>query len=422
MALPLLVSKLLIRSGLARFLPSVHRGASRFLNYYSDRALSAPTAELDAAALYLEPPAPDAIDLALGAPRFDLGFSAPLPGDRRIPSPSWGLPELRCAVADKLHADAGLDVHPDREVLVTLGVAGAFNLVLETFVNPGDRVVLFDPTSPLYRWSLKQRRAQVRWLPTWVEDGRTRFDSARLTQLLRGARLIVVTSPANPTGGVLAAEDLERIAWWADRNDVLIFNDQAFERFAYDGPAASIASQAKASQRTLTAGSVSKGHGLAPARVGWLTGHRHLVRPLAVTAALQAALVPTPSQQLALAALRKTDDSFAAGLKDFTGRRQYASERLRSLGLKPVWPAGAFFLWLPVGEVGLDGRQFANRLYSEKSVLVWPGEHFGPSGTDYVRLSYAAEEGRFCEGLSRVAELVRELRAMPAEEPVRRAA
>jgi aspartate/methionine/tyrosine aminotransferase len=424
-AFPLFLSKLLIRSGVAHWLPTVQRrtgGAGAFLGYYSDRVLSAPSAELDAVAACLEPPAPDTLDLALGAPRFDFVPDAALLSDRRSLPPSWGLPELRGAVAEKLHADSGLVVHPDREVLITLGAGGAFNLVLDAFLNPGDRVVLFDPTSPLYRWALKQRRAYVRWLPSWTEAGRLRFDPSRLPQVMRGARLMVLASPANPSGGVLAAEDLERIAWWAERHDVLLFNDQVFERFSYEAPAASIAMQPKAKARTLTVGSVSKGHGMASARVGWLAGHRHLVRPAAVTAALQAALVPALSQQVALAALREPEDRFAALSVEFDARRRYAFERLRALGLSPVWPAGAFFLWLPVRELGMDGRTFAGRLFAQKAVLVWPGEHFGPSGTDYVRLSYAAEDGRFREGLSRLAELVRELRAMPTGTPARRAA
>jgi aspartate/methionine/tyrosine aminotransferase len=412
--IPLFFSRLLVQSGVGRFLPSLHRrsaGAGAFLRHWSDRMLSAPGSELGQA-LGLEAPPPDVIDLALGAPRFDLVPSATtwLPPERRGTPSAWGLPELRQAVADRLGCDSGLAIDPDREVLITLGVAGAFNLVLDAFVNAGDRVVLFDPTSPLYRWSLQQRRIHARWLPTWMEDGRTRFDPEMLTTLMRGSRLIVLTSPANPTGGVLSAEDLERIAWWAGRRDVLIFNDTSFERYCYDGPAPRMLGQPRTANRLLTAGSVSKGHALAAARTGWLVGHRHLIRPCAVTAALQAALVPTLSQQVALAALRQEDVSFAVIRDEFDGRRRYACERLQSLGLTPVWPTGAFFIWLPVAELGLNGRAFATHLVRHQRVLVWPGDLFGPSGKDYVRLSYAIEEGRFREGLARLAEGVRDLR------------
>src|SRR5437879_2091118 len=175
-----LLAKLLIRTGIARFLPTVQRltdGGGAFLHYYSDQVLAAPLAELREFAAFRGLHGPDAIDLALGAPRFDLvsSGSTKLPADRRGWPPPWGLPELREAVAEKLLADHRLAVSPTDEVLITHGAAGAFSLALDTFVNRGDRVVLFDPTSPLYVLSLRHRRARIRWLSTWMDRGRLRF-------------------------------------------------------------------------------------------------------------------------------------------------------------------------------------------------------------------------------------------------------
>src|SRR5262249_6322056 len=162
------------------------------------------------------------------------------------------------------------------------------------------------PTSPLYPLALRSRRARVRWVPTWTEEGCLRFRLDHLDQALRGARLLVVTSPGNPTGGTIRPEDLDQIAWWAHHRDVLVFNDEVFARFRYEGQALSLGTLPRARQRTLTAGSVSKGHALASARVGWLAGCRHLIRPCSITAALQTPFVPTLCQQLALTALRQS--------------------------------------------------------------------------------------------------------------------
>src|SRR5439155_7681800 len=277
-----------------------------------------------------------------------------LPAERRGWPPFAGLPELREAVAVKLRDDRNLSVNPAEEILITLGLAGAFRVVVETFVNRSDRVVLFDPSSPLYRIALRHRRARIRWIPTWMESGHTRFHMEPLVRALRRARLIVVNSPANPTGGVFTPEDLEQIAWWADRRDVLIFSDEVFERFVYDGESLSIGTLPKAWRRTLTAGSVSKGYGLAAARVGWLAGHRHLIRPCMLTAVLQGAWPPTLCQQIALATLRQGNEPFAPIRREFDSRRRYVYERLQSTGLKPVWPAGGFFVWLSVRELGLS--------------------------------------------------------------------
>src|SRR5262249_26639432 len=286
-ALPIFLSRLLVRTGAARLLPSVRRltdGGADYLHSSSYRLLAAPHAARRDLAPLLEPHAADVMDLAQGSPRFDLvpSGSTKLPADRRGWPPPWGLPELREAVAGKLHIDQQLDVNPTDEVLITHGAAGAFNVVLDTFVNRGDHVVLFDPTSPLYGFALRYRRAHVRWIPTWTEAGRLRFHLEAMVKALRGAKLIVVTSPANPTGCTIAAEDLEQLVGWADRRDVLLVNDEVFERYGYDGARSSLATFPRAQRRTLTLGSISKGHALASARVGWVAGHRHLVRPCAL--------------------------------------------------------------------------------------------------------------------------------------------
>jgi aspartate/methionine/tyrosine aminotransferase len=414
---PLFLTKLLVRCGVARLLPGVQRltaGGSAFLHYYSDRALCAPAVDMQEIAALREGADADAIDLTPGEPSFDIvpSGSTKLPADRRGTAPPGGLPELRALVAQRLLAENRLTFRPADEVLITPGASGAFQLALDAFINPGDRVVLFDPTSPLYVFALRQRRARLRWIPTWVENGLTRLRLEHLARALSGARLIVVNSPANPTGGVLAAEDLEHISWWAHRRDVLIFSDEVFARYQYDGDSLSIGTLPRAQQRTLTAGSVSKSHALASARVGWLAGYRHLLRPCLLTAMAQAVSVPTLSQQIALAALTQEGHALAPIRKEFESRRRYAFDRLQAVGLNPVWPAGAFFLWVPVHHLGLGGREFAVMLRRLKRVLVWPGDPFGPSGATYVRVSYAIEDGRLREGLGRIAEFVRELQGV----------
>lgn len=425
MPFPLPLAKLLIRAGLARFLPGARRrldGGAEFLRYYSDRVLAAPLAELERAGDALEPPAADVIDLGQGAPRFDLlpSGSTKLPADRRGWPPPGGLPELRTAVAAKLRADNDLSFSPE-EVLVTAGAFGAVQAVLDGLVNRCDPVVLCDPCSPLFPLAVRTRGARPRWLSTWAEDGRTRFRTDHLARALSGARLLVLNSPCNPTGAVLAPEDLEQIAWWAGRHDVLVLSDEVFERYHHETEPVSVATLSGARDRTLTVGSVSKGHALAAARVGWLAGHRHLVRACAAAAALRAPFVPTLSQQVALAALRAEPAAFEPVRAEFASRRRYAFERLRAAGLNPPWPAGAFFLWVPVWELGLGGRDFAEALLRERKVRVTPGDLFGPSGTGYVRLSYAAEDGRLHEGLNRLADFVQGLRS-PGEAAVRQAA
>jgi len=394
-------------------------GGTAALPYYSDDLLGAAGPEL-AEALPLRPPAPAAVlDLATAGPRCPF-----LPGelpDCHEPAPVGGLPALKLAVADHLRSGSGLTVQPSSEVLITAGVSGALVLALGALVNRGDRVVLFDPTSPLYRLTARHRHARVRWVRTWVGDGITRFDPLQLVDALRGARLIVVNAPANPTGAVFAPEALEQIAWWADRRDVLIFNDEVFAQFAPDGRAASIATQPRAVDRTLTAGSVSKGHGLPGLRVGWLAGHRQLIRPCLLSAALQWSSVPTICQEITLAALRQDADAFARMHDPLPARRRLVTERLQALELDAQNAPGYYF-WLNVAGLGIDGAAFAERLLQAHKVLVWPGHHFGPASRGHVRISCAADEATLRKGLARLGACVRQLRAIGPAEVARRAA
>jgi aspartate/methionine/tyrosine aminotransferase len=121
--------------------------------------------------------------------------------------------------------------------------------------------------------------------------------------------------------------------------------------------------------------------------------------------------VPTLCQQIALAALRQGNEPLDDIREDFDSRRHYAFERIHGVGLKPVWPAGGYFLWVPIAELGLSSQQFAEQLLRSKKVLVWPGHHFGPGGEGHIRISFAAEDGRLRQGLARLGEFVRQLRA-----------
>src|SRR5262249_14116014 len=159
-----------------------------------------------------------------------------------------------------------------------------------------------------------------------------RFD--RLAPRLRGARLLVVNSPHNPTGGVSTADDLERIVWWCHRHDVLILSDETLGRYQEGDRSPSVATLPRARERTLTVRSVSKGHAMAWARVGWVAAYRHLLRPCVATAALRAPFVPTLSQTLALQALRTSPLAFVPIANEFASRRQYALDRIGGLGLE----------------------------------------------------------------------------------------
>jgi aspartate/methionine/tyrosine aminotransferase len=412
--------KFFVRTGMAGWLPSIKRllgGGEHYLRYLGDRALAAPVDELLDPAWFPDVQVPDAINLALGAPRCELALGALRSVNDRRALSAWGLAELREEIAGRRPQEQVAPFDPADEVLITHGASGAFAAAIDTFLNPGSNVVLFDPTSPLFILGLKHRRARIRWVQTWLENGKTRFDIESFAASMRGARLLVLADPVNPTGGVFAPEELEQIAWWAKKHDVLIYTDESFGNFRYESEETRLAALPNAENRLLIAGSVSKSHGLNAARVGWLLGCRHLLRPCAAMASMAAPFVSPLCQQLALAALRSGEETAAKIRDEFAGRRRYLVESLQGMGLPPAYPAGAYFCWMPVSRWGLTGREFARQLLLSQRVLVNAGEPFGPSGEDFIRLSYATEEGRLREGLQRLATFMDELRKLNAATP-----
>lgn len=429
MARPFWLTKFLVHSGIARLLPVARRltdGGTAYLRYYSDAVLAAPVEELLDPAYFPDAPGPDVIDLNLPAPRAESAVSpGRIAADRRGTPPAWGTPELRHAAADLYVTRDGRAVDPEREVFVTHGATAAYAAALDALVNPGDRVVLFDPCSPLFALGARSRRADVRWVPTRNEDGRCRYDARAFETAMRRAKLLALSDPANPTGACFSPEDLEHVIRTAARYDVLVYADESFARFRYDGRGRSPATLPGGDRRVLTAGSVSQGWGLGSVRVGWLAGPTPLVRACALTASLSAPYVPAVCQQLAARALAEPDADFAPTLDQFRGRCQYVLDRLRGLGLAPDRPAGGYFVWVSVAGLGLDGRAFAERLLKEQRLLVGPGCVYGPGGAGHVRVSFAADDGRLREGLARLTAFVNGLRnpgAVPAppaaEEPV----
>ena len=416
MARPFWLTKLLVQAGLARFLPIARRltdGGVDYLKYYSDAVLAAPVEEmLDAA--YFPAVGPEVLNLNLSAPRFESSVSlGRVTADRRGNPPAGGLPELRRAIADHYSKRDGRAVDADREVLVTHGATAAYGAVLDAFVNPGDRVVLFDPCSPLFSLGARSRRADVRWVPTSNENGQCLYSPRVLEKAMRRAKVLVLADPANPTGACFHTEELDHIVGLAAKYDVLIFADESFGGFRPEA-SRSLATLKGGEKRVLTAGSLSQGWGLGSVRVGWLAGPRHLVQACALTANLHAPYVPTLCQQIAARAIAEPPEV----RDDFLEKRQYTIDRLRSLGLEPEWPAGGYFVWLNVAGLSPTGRVFAERLLKEQQVLVGPGCAFGPSGTHHVRISFAAEAGRLREGLTRLAAFVRTLRGdAPQDEP-----
>jgi aspartate/methionine/tyrosine aminotransferase len=411
MPIPVGLAKLLIKTGIAAHIPSIRAlmgDGLAYLKYYNDRILGSPNVELRAAQTRLDELPFDAIDLSVGAPQCDERVVAAItasPPPSGYP-PVCGLRLLRHAIAKKLLCDNRVCVDPEHEVLVCNGVSQGIALALDTFVDRGDRVVVFDPCFFMYRLTAQNRGARLVEVATWLEAGHTVFRERDLARALRGAKLLFINSPANPTGGVLAPDTLERIAWWCKQFDVLIFSDEVYERFVYSGAHTSIAGFPIARPRTITANGFSKSHGLAAFRVGYVAGPRYLIQPMLVSKLATTPFVALASQQIALAALSQPPSDWEPTRQEYLGRRGLTAQRLARARLSYEMPAGAFYFWVPVRQVGYTGERFAATLLKDAGVIVMSGRLCGRSGRDHIRISFAGERSALEVGLDRVETFV----------------
>lgn len=418
------VAKALIRTGVAGRIPAIRQLMGEglpFLKYYNGRILGSPNVELRATQALLDAATGDVIDLSVGAPEVDPQIDPRAAIGERVASgyPAVaGLPELRSAIADKLQSENGIHVDPQWEVLVTNGVSQGIGLMLDTFVDRGEKVAILDPGFFVYRLAAMNRGCKVHLLPTETAGGKMCIADRDLERGLRRAKVLFLNTPNNPTGGIAERDVLERIAYWCKRRDVLVFSDEVYERFVYRGEHVSIGSLPGMADRTITANSFSKTHALASFRAGYLAGPRYLIQPTIVSFLATAPFVSTASQRMALAALARPTTRLDAMIDRFRRRRRLVADTLRRLGLPADEPPGAFYFWTPIGSLGCTAAEFSSRLLAEQRVVVMPGDSYGIDGTRHIRISYALAETQLIEGLRRLESFVQGDDSLPLPVPL----
>lgn len=429
MSLELFALKLLIKTGLAEKLEIVNRraaGNAAWLRYYSNSVLAGPGENMRLLKKLLETRAAGSgyspIDLTFGAPELSPEWTegfAELANEALTEThvadessslakypPPLGHPRLKSLLAEKLFNEQGLAYHPDTEMLVTCGASQALSAALNALVSPRDKVVLLDPSYYMYSYMCKLLQARIEWVPTTLDHGYVEIDERDLDRAMRGAKVMILNSPSNPTGCVLARETLERIARAANRHDVILLSDDVYEYFLYEGEFASIASIPEVRERTLVVNSFSKSYRMPAYRVGYIYGPEPLLQAVTMEQVIQSPFVPTLVQRLAIVALERQQNIAERVQKEYLPKRKIVVDACRDAGLPIPPPTGAFYAWIPVDSLGIDGHQLVMRLAESKNVLCMPGSDFGPSGKNFVRISFGGSVKDLLDGMGRFVDFV----------------
>ena len=386
----------------------------------ADRMISIGTEsafEAAARARALEATGRSVIHLEIGEPDFDTPANVREAAKRALDTgqthypPFAGIPELRSAIATDTAARRGFAPDP-ANVFVTVGGKGVMYYAILALVNAGDEVIVPDPGYLIYE-SVTRFVGGVPVAIPIRQENQFRLDPDELASLVTDrTRLIVINSPANPTGGVLTRGDLERIAEIALRHDLAVLSDEIYSRILYDGEEhTSIAALPGMVERTIVLDGFSKTY----AMTGWRLVPADLAPGFGRLLINSVSGATTFAQWGAVEALRGPQDDVGAMVAEFRARRDLVVDGLNAIpGLRCLRPAGAFYAFPEVAGTGLTGAELAERLLAEVGVSVLAGTAFGTVGTNHVRLSYANSRENLAEALRRIRAVVEPLIASGA--------
>ncbi len=316
--------------------------------------------------------------------------------------PAPGLPELREAAASYLARSRGIAVDPGN-VLVTPGAKPfLFYGVLAT-CNPGDEVIYPNPGFPIYESVIRWAGATPVPLPLTEERGFAFTAEDVASRLTPRTKLVILNSPANPTGGVVPAQVIDELAGVLADHDCWILSDEVYSEMAYDGNHHSIASHEALRDRLILLDGFSKTFAMTGWRLGYAAVPTPLVEPL-TRLFINCHSCTAPATQLAgVAALEGPWDAVHAMLDEFKVRRRLVVDRLNALpGVSCVEPAGAFYAFPNITGTGLRARELQDRLLEEEGVAMLAGTAFGEFGEGYMRVSYANSRENLAAALDKV--------------------
>jgi aspartate aminotransferase len=373
--------------------------------------------EVLAKAQALEAQGRSIIHLEIGEPDFDTPKAIVEAGVKALRdgythyTPSPGIMPLRQAIADEMLRSRGLAVEPSR-VVVTPGAKPILFFVMLALVDEGDEVICPDPGFPIYESMIRYAGGTVVPVPL-PESLNFRLDIDSLQRAITPrTKMIILNSPANPTGGVLELVDLQRIATLAVEHDLLVFADEIYSRMLYDGDHHSIAVLPGMAERTILLDGFSKTYAMTGWRLGYGVLPPSLVPHISRLMTNSNSCTNAATQIAGIEALtgdqRPVDDMLA----EFRCRRDIIVDGLNALpGVTCKMPAGAFYAYPNIQGTKMRSSDLAGLLLNEAGVATLAGTSFGPAGEGYLRLSYANSIDNIKEALTRMERVLSARRA-----------
>ena len=355
----------------------------------------------------------DAISLGVGEPDFDTPWHIrdegiySLERGRTFYTSNAGLKELKEEIANYLRRRVHVDYDDRHEILVTVGGSEAIDIALRAMLNPGDEVLIPQPSYVSYT----PCTVLADGVPVTIqleEKDKFRLTKEKLLEKITPkTKVLILPFPNNPTGSIMEPEDLAEIAKICIEKDLFVISDEIYSELTYKGQHCTIAAFPGMKERTVLINGFSKSYAMTGWRLGYACAPELILKQMLKIHQFAIMCAPTTSQYAAVEALKNGDKDVAEMRSAYDQRRRYLVKALRDMGFDCYEPQGAFYVFPSIKKFGMTSDEFALKLLEEEKVAVVPGTAFGDCGEGYLRISYAYSLNDLKRALERMERFVK---------------
>ena len=359
----------------------------------------------------------DAISLGVGEPDFDTPWHIrdegiySLEKGRTFYTSNAGLKELKIEICNYIKRKQGIDYHYNEEVIVTVGGSEAIDIGLRAMIDPGDEVLIPQPSYVSYEPCAILAGAKPVIINLKAENEFRLTAQELLDAITDKTKVLILPFPNNPTGAIMEKKDLEAIAKVIIEKDIFVMSDEIYSELTYKGEHVSIASLPGMKERTILINGFSKAYAMTGWRLGYACGPKEIISQMVKIHQFAIMCAPTTSQYAAVEALKNGDEDVKEMRQAYNQRRRYLMHAFKEMGLECFEPYGAFYVFPCIKEFGMTSDEFATRFLEEEKVAAVPGTAFGECGEGFLRISYAYSLDNLKVAIGRLEHFVKKLRA-----------
>ena len=353
---------------------------------------------------------PDAISLGVGEPDFDTPWHVvdegiySLERGKTYYTSNSGLIELREEICKWYERKYNVSYNPATESIITVGGSEGIDLALRAMLNPGDEVIIPEPSYVSYVPCVSLAGGKPVIIDLKNENKFKLTEEELASHITDKTKVLILSYPNNPTGAIMTKEDLEPIAELAKKHDLYVISDEIYSELTYtEEPHFSIASLPGMQERTIVINGFSKAYAMTGWRLGYALAPKDIAKLMVKIHQFCIMCAPTTSQYAAIEALKNGDKDIANMRKSYDERRRYLLKRLSDIGMPAFEPQGAFYIFPSIQGFGMSSDEFATKLLESQKLAVVPGNAFGNSGEGFIRISYAYSIDQLREALDRIA-------------------